>query len=637
MAEFLSLDQIKPVNAPPPAAEGDSKFMTPDQIKPAQPAAKGADGAHVKALAGGSMESDVENQQLAAAQGTTPNVDAHKKRYLGDATFSDEDYSDPNGPSKGSGIFHKKSVVMYKDDKGMAHPTDENKHVVLRDPTDSKYKVYERHKETDEGKLASVGRMIMSGMAGGPLPVAGPANTAGKTMSAVNALKDATGVEVTVPRTATTDSAIRQGVTRAVGVIPGASAPFEKASAQMEGGLHSAAEAAAELPTGVKATAESAGEAARSGIITYTAPESKGGVLATNVSKAYDKVDSLMGSAPLKDLKETRAAAQELQSEWEGMKKAGMPESVKEVLGAVTDPKGLDYKSLKRLRSTVGEDVGAAEGSAKAAMKRLYRGLSEDMEKMIADHAGPRGSQLWGRAKDYARLAADRTEKLQNLLGTRSDEGIFGRIATMAGETTTANAKLLSTVKKSLHPDEWNEVVSGVVGRLGRTKVGDAESFNPSKFLKDYGKISDRGKDLLFGTEGDLRKSLDSISQISERWPQQKVIAHPSGEVSHIIGTLGAFHSPWETMKALLGGNTMAKILSRPTTARYAARWFQKSEQLRLNPTPATVTAANNASRLMMGETAKEFREEAGWAAEKAAGLALKYNPYTVAKRAVGL
>lgn len=637
MAEFLSLDQIKPANAPSPAPEGDSKFMTPDQIKPAAPATKGADGAHVKALAGGSMEADVENQQLAAAQGTTPNIDAHKPRYLGDATFSDEDYSDADGPGGKSPLHNKKSVVMYKDDKGVPHPTDENKHVMLRDPNDQKYKVYERHKETDEGKLSSIGRMIMSGMAGGPLPVAGAANTAGKTMAAVGALKDATGVEVAVPRTATTDSAIRQGLTRAVGVIPGASAPFEKASAAMEGGLHSAAEAASEIPTGVKASAESAGEAARSGIGTYTAPEAKGGVLATNVSKAYNKVDSVMGGAPLKDLEETRAVAQKLQSEWEGMKKAGMPESVKEVLGAVTDPKGLDYQSLKRLRTSVGEDVGAAEGSAKTAMQRLYRGLSEDMEKMIVDHAGARGTQLWGRAKAYANLAADRTEKLQNLLGTRSDEGIFAKIASMAGETTTANAKLLSTVKKSLHPDEWSEVVSGVVGRLGRTKVGDAESFNPSKFLKDYGKVSDRGKDLMFGTEGDLRKSLDSISTISERWGQQKTIAHPSGEVSHIIGTLGAFHSPWETMKALLGGNTMAKILSRPTTARYAARWFQKAEQLRLNPTPATVTAANNASRLMMGETAKEFREEAGWATEKAAQLALKYNPYTLAKKAVGL
>jgi hypothetical protein len=94
---------------------------------------------------------DFQNQGSAAAQGTTPNVTAQQPNLISDKVFQND-----------------AGELQYVDPAtGQIVPSDQNKQVILRDPTDNALKVYARTGDTNEGMLSSLGRILMTGMASG--------------------------------------------------------------------------------------------------------------------------------------------------------------------------------------------------------------------------------------------------------------------------------------------------------------------------------------------------------------------------------------------------------------------------------------------------------------------------------------
>lgn len=100
---------------------------------------------------------DFMNQGPAAAQGTTPNVAAQSPNLLSAQVFETD-----------AGDLHFRDPAT-----GEVVPTDRNKHVVLRDPGDNSLKVFARTPHTDEGRLAGIGRILLTGAATGA-PTARP-------------------------------------------------------------------------------------------------------------------------------------------------------------------------------------------------------------------------------------------------------------------------------------------------------------------------------------------------------------------------------------------------------------------------------------------------------------------------------
>lgn len=100
--------------------------------------------------AGAHIATDFMNQGSAAAQGTTPNTGAHAKSLISDQVFENE-----------------AGEVTYRDATGKMVPTDQNKHVALRDPVDGRVKVYARTDDTNEGRISAAGRILGTGMAAG--------------------------------------------------------------------------------------------------------------------------------------------------------------------------------------------------------------------------------------------------------------------------------------------------------------------------------------------------------------------------------------------------------------------------------------------------------------------------------------
>jgi hypothetical protein len=142
----LSFDDLVPAQpAQPPAAPFAERFGS-TQLEPPSQQSRGAE------IALGFM-----NQGSAAGQGTTPNVQAQMPNLISDDTHESD-----------------AGELLFRDPKsGQLVPTDQNKHVALRDPTDNRIKVFARTAETDEGRLSSAGRILSTGMATGA-PAARP-------------------------------------------------------------------------------------------------------------------------------------------------------------------------------------------------------------------------------------------------------------------------------------------------------------------------------------------------------------------------------------------------------------------------------------------------------------------------------
>ncbi len=104
------------------------------------------------------LTTDFMNQGSAAAQRTTPNINAQMKNFISDDVHEND-----------------AGEVLYRDPQsGKLVPTDQSRQVALRDPKDGRIKVFARTPDTNEGVLSSAGRLLATGMAAGA-PTARPA------------------------------------------------------------------------------------------------------------------------------------------------------------------------------------------------------------------------------------------------------------------------------------------------------------------------------------------------------------------------------------------------------------------------------------------------------------------------------
>lgn len=574
-----------------------------------------------------------ENNRLGAMQLTSQQPD--KNDYVDKAYTGAE----INGDEKDS-TFYK------QDEEGNFAPVDHDKHLVFKDPDDEKFKIYNRDPSKNyshlTGALVGMGQVVQEGFnAGAPtrLPsLAGTATRGQEALRAAGGVRDTTGVHVPVPQNMVTENAVSPIIAHTAEAIPGGGAPFEQAAAGLEHGVETAASRASTMNTGgVAHTAESAGESARGAIEDYAAP--KTGILAQRVSKAYDAVDAHVPGDVPHDLKNTRAVAQDIQTRYEGTGQEGLSPTIKKVLGAVTDPKGITYQGVKDLRSEIGEMLESGTkisetGVSDKQLRGLYKGLSDDMRDLVAAQGGPEGSKLWNRANKLAAAASKRREELGKTLGTnRSDEGIFGAIMNKAGSANSADAKTLATAKKSMPADEWNEIASAVVGRLGKTRTTAGENFDVGKFVTDYSKLSDRGKSILFGDNQRLRKALDNISDLAKF---NEPVRHP-GPIAHLLGAgtvlshagggegvIGKLGGALHIAAAMLGVRKIGQMLSKPATAESVAKWMQGYKLATLKPTKGNVMLFSKASDLLANDASKEDRENIRTVASDAGGLAKK-------------
>jgi hypothetical protein len=222
----------------------------------------------------------------------------------------------------------------------------------------------------------------------------------------------------------------------------------------------------------------------------------------------------------------------------------------------------LSWQDLKAFRSYVGELAGRPtmqESTSKAALQRLYAGLSEDMRATAAAQ-GPDALRKFERANSFYRASQNRIENtLKLVLGNdyqKSPESAFAQIDKWAREGGDA-ARLARTLR-SLPEDEAATVRATIFSRMGRAAPGRQDAsgdvFSPNDFATQWAKLDHRAKSILFpGVE--YRQSLDDIAHIADAMKASEKFANTSGTA--LADRIG---------KNLLGA-TVVSYLLHPTAA----------------------------------------------------------------------
>jgi len=542
---------------------------------------------------------DFMNQGSAAGQRTNPSIAAHQKNLISTKTFEND-----------------AGQLLYEDQAGNLVPTDAQKHIALRDPADGQIKVFARTADTDEGVLSSSGRILMTGLGAGaptarpaiPIPTAAKVASEGQEVANAAGRLSATGSPVQVPKAVATDS---MGVQRAAAVtrnIPLAGDPLVKAAEKTIGQLgDKAGEVAAGYGGG---TVVGSGEAVRDSIKGYITGKS-----AETSSKLYSKVDELVDNTVLTPLQKTAEAASKIEAR---RLNAGISDAsavVKRIDEAISRP-GLNYEGVKDLRGYIRElkdnpSMLPADLSGKE-LKAIYDGLTADLKASVQNAGGAKASIAFDRANRHYALLSERRESLAKIVGTNADapaEKVFDRMVAMASSKSNADISKLAQARKAMGAEDWNEFVSGVVGKMGRDTANfsgperlQSSGFSPQRFLTSYGKLSDAGKAMLFrsGGNAELANHLDDIARVSTRFKELQKFSNPSGTGQQVGGAgigAGLFADPLSTIGAVIGGRALAIALSQPAKAASIAKLARSQEELVRNPITPRIASFSMAAR----------------------------------------
>jgi hypothetical protein len=275
------------------------------------------------------------------------------------------------------------------------------------------------------------------------------------------------------------------------------------------------------------------------------------------------------------------------------------------VLEAVQRADGLTYEGVKTLRTNIGEMLKGGilpEGVSGSELKQIYGGLSKDLESSVAAAGGAKASEAFNRANRYYSLVSDRRESLAKIIGADGNapaETVFNRLEAMAGSSSRADISKLAQARKVMGADDWNELASTVVSKLGRDVEGN---FTPQRFITAYGKLSDAGKTLLFrsGGKSDLATHLDDIAKVSSRFKDLQKFANPSGTARNSLFTAlgaGLVATPLTTISTVIGGRALAMALAKPASAASIAKLARAQQAVAVSPSPAKLAAYGLAAR----------------------------------------
>ncbi|UQS95229.1 hypothetical protein Pam5_13 [Pseudanabaena phage Pam5] len=440
---------------------------------------------------------------------------------------------------------------------------------------------------------------VVGGVLGGALGgVIGPGSGAaaaqvGPTGQDIAAASERIGVQV--PKAIATDSVALQRAAQGARNVPFAGDPLVKATDNMVQGLGRAADdVAAGLGSADRATS---GTTASSAIKDWITGKSK-----AVVTQAYDAVDNVVDPAVRSPLSSTQQTIADILSRRQNANIQGDSRAVNEVLAAAQNPNGLNFAGIKDLRTRIGElqssGILPADMSGKE-LKQIYGALSDDLKTAAANAGGQRGLQLFERANRLNAAVAQRREELAKIVGKNGDapaEQVFDTIVRFAGEKGGADIARLAKARNAIGGD-WDEVVSGVVARMGRDAEGN---FTPDRFVTAWGNLSDAGKSVMFSNSAH-RAALEDIAAISSKAKDlYKKFGNPSGTAQNVGGgalVAGLLAEPISTIGAVVGGNVLSRALAQPATASSMARWSRAYQVAVTKPTAATAATLQVATR----------------------------------------
>ena len=335
------------------------------------------------------------------------------------------------------------------------------------------------------------------------------------------------------------------------GQIPFVGHPVQKAAVDTHKQLSGAAE------TMVARTGHGnpyhAGSKVKDTAVTWMLSNSKD--LAEQMYRVVD--DAIAHPTMLHPLEKTRATVAELVKEQAASASNRYAPAIARVSEALERP-GLTYEGLKGLRTEIGalidDKLMPEAGTVKPALKRLYEALTIDLENGIIRAGGPDALQEWQRAnKKFIELTSKRKaiEALVGKQGQASPTLVFDRIRKYASTSTRGDLTKLQRIKSIVGKEDWGDVQASVIAAMGRPGSNPDMPFSPQRFVTEYGKLSTRGREVLFGQQ--LSDALSDLHKVAQRLVRVEKMGNPSGTGGVVtMGGMVALPSVIGTVQFLL-------------------------------------------------------------------------------------
>lgn len=483
---------------------------------------------------------------------------------------------------------------------GKDFPIDSQHQVILRGD-DGKMYVYNRSPKTDEGRIASLGRIMSMGFTASPLAVRDAATAVPGAMTKNVAMFDRQNIPPTLA--SATNS-------RPIGFVHNTLKDFFPSAGVVEGRdiaqLRAASARADELAGsyGKGTTPLDAGTALKTGAQQFVERASTGmsdrdimlsptrmSSFAEKSDVAYGRVDKLVPSQTSVDMAGTIKAFDDVSSKFDlaelGKK---FQDPTLSTIGDVLKKNGavLTWNDAKNLRTEIGKLLrkpAIVSDIDRSQLESVYGALSDDMGR-AASAAGPEAAKAWRNANAYYAAGMNRinTTVSKVLTPGSADEAPFSLLmkATQSGKATE-NANRLIQLRRSVSDEQWGDVASTVIKEMGKPLAGVADPagklppFSASSFVTRYESLSDTAKDMLFDGAGrsNLRSALDEFVTVLGRIKNAERLQNSSRTASgvSIFGTAAALAaSPTKAILGLLGANLTARGMTNPGFVRWLAR-----------------------------------------------------------------
>lgn len=227
----------------------------------------------------------------------------------------------------------------------------------------------------------------------------------------------------------------------------------------------------------------------------------------------------------------------------------------------VNDRGGIRFRDLRQFRTYVRNlqrRPMLRQGVDDAGLQRLEQALTQDIQssaqRIIGPNAGPSAAR---RLQQVDRFYRNGSQRISSALQQFTNQGVAGagayqRILKLASTGGRENSRALISLKRTLQPDEWRQVVATVIDHMGEVRPSAADAMEPgafsvASFVTNYAKLSDDGRRALFGAYGGggaranrLMAELDNLVQVGglQKGVEQFTNASRSGSSAQQVGTL---------------------------------------------------------------------------------------------------
>mgnify|MGYP003117690850 CR=1 FL=1 len=185
--------------------------------------------------------------------------------------------------------------------------------------------------------------------------------------------------------------------------------------------------------------------------------------------------------------------------------------------------KGVDYRTLKELRTRFGESLKNPAGEISRTIgqqnvNKIYKALTQDM-KAAAAAKGDNALKAWQTANDYTSKKMDiMDDTLKDIFKADTNQAAYNAVTrTLIEGGAKQSTSKLAQIKKALPKDEFGNFTATMINELGNPAAGTKATgtdFSIQTFSRNLEKMQPDAKKVLFG---DVAEELEELNNILKR------------------------------------------------------------------------------------------------------------------------